>query len=162
MHGVQPLSDNLPPSLQGLYEGWIIESPRLEKTSKIIQSNHKWNSVFIPVSPVACCWGQGKLACTPCSVCTFGSTAVTALGGPLTPWDWLFWTCTRLATWVRLNVLFAGPVQEQKFHWRQARADVVWYSKLVVFMSEKLLKAGEVSSVQCVALDLPVPLPVSS
>lgn len=37
--------------------------------------------------PAACHWAHRKLVCRACSACGSGSTALTALGGPLTPWD---------------------------------------------------------------------------
>lgn len=61
---------------------------------------------------------------------------------------------------MRLDLLHAGPRQEQKFlFWRQAGAEFVWYCSSVVSRSEKLLGAGEVPAVQHVVLGLLVLLP---
>lgn len=99
-----------------------------------------------------------------CSACGSGITALTALGGPLTPWELLHWICTGISTSIR-GEIGSAPCrtwQEQKFlFWRQAGAEFVWYCSSVVSRSEKLLGAGEVPAVQHVVLGLLVLLPGS-
>lgn len=54
--------------------------------------DYEEDKVLVPTSVT--CSVAVELTCVMCSARRSGSTALTALGGPLSPWDSLHWTYT--------------------------------------------------------------------
>lgn len=94
------------------------------------------DKVLVPSSVT--CSVAVKLAWVMCSARGSGSTALTALGGPLTPWDSLRWTYTGILGWGW--ICFMQILSKSKSFF----AAVCFGGRLILLQYGKLLGAGDI------------------